>query len=1624
MELSAFKEWDENNWKDWMDGELSNTRYAYIKKIEFMIGEYRNEIQKTEEYNGRQLLELIQNADDAGEDLSDSKILIILKENKLIIANSGTPFSPDGIKSLMTSNNSPKIKKANQIGYKGLGFRSILNWSKSTNILSRGLSIEFSREHAVKFLKDMIRSNPEFKYPANEEFQIATLAVPKVTQRKVENNLTYDTWIEINFDDKEIYEDIQKQINTLGKEILLFLNNISEIKIESIARNETLSLVRTNKRFIEVKSFDYDNNLNYSKKWEVYSQEGKLPTSLRFGEYASQYNYQLKIAVSNKLDDNINRLFSFFKTDVRFPFPAIIHGTFKLDSNRNHLVKDKVNEFLLDRLAELMVKTAISLKQKAKVSWSSLKLLSKRNMNFDPKVEEMGFYEKLIEKIKENKLIPVIGNKYVSIKESPYFYNVNFSNILNYEEFCDLALYTNDEDIIRLINDLEIREYPSKEFVKKINKISSKIIDIEVRARLISLIADKWNFSKDIDKEDMPNLLIDEKGLIINSNSDAILPPERKNFQVPSDLSINFVNSKLVAELSTIYKINSGRELRSRMECFNVQEYAFAPIIRKIVSHARKLIKKTNNSNFSCIPEMIVSIWNIYKENTTEKFPDNLKIPLLTRMNKLRNADELYLGKEYPNGQIMDNLYSHIDNSVFLANKETLGLGNENIEEIQEFIFWLGVSKFPRIKLKEFKGDDYENFVLKSLDYPILVEDEYIKSYEHMIEYKQYSSEITIQYIEELDKILLNSNFEDILIWIISDYKIKKILIEKIETDKNSKFGIWFKSKQGTRNLRYNLISSYILWKFINTKWIKTDNDIKVEPKICCMSKTLSSKIFSPLVEVLYFNIKNQKFVDKNIKSEDVEHILSKIGVAKDFSDLSTDALYSILLKLPNVDPEGQKAKTIYRQIILDKNPSDIDTSDEKYKRFMKEGNLFGFFGESKGYFSRKELNYIENITFCKEIINQKIILDISRRMGARNVKKIFGVEQLSWDTLQCEILDFDLHPLNSEFQMEIDNFKPYIYVYRKNKDHKRANLNALKKLRINICTRLKSNIIHKNKKKLLNLNPYEFITGKNSIIYLLLDCNQRYTNLNNLKNDFDFCDSISEIISTILKVSEIQTEVREMFSKNKNQRDKIIAKFSEGTIDVLKNCRKLLGQVMLNKFEFWSAILRIKYPSYDIDETESDKSLLLDIKKYLVKDTISIEKYYQKIDYDDYNNPNNIPIFKNIITELKISQEDFKKYSDVQIDFSEYYLKELKNFKRENLNLFKNAIYKNLCQRNINNQKKFIDIFNKYDSVEIFNYLDFTDLFFDIRNAYNIFLNKEFSEFNLIIGNLEKLTKTPLSNIFNKNKDAFINKLEASGGAYEQDIDKFIEDIENKSLIYFGQFEVLTNLFYEQYSKPSKEESEDKKIITKKKIIEIKGKAIEFDDNDYSNVLNNIDEDFNHNKYSIQDYISLKPEAFNKKERSKSSHKVGSSAKLNTEIIGFMGERYTYRALVKEYGQEKVNWVSNNAKKARVNPEGNDNEGYDIEYIDKQGKLKYVEVKSSSDNSLMFSISKGEITFGQKNKENYEIVIVQNVKDENIKFIRLPNIFNFNKDETFSDNSKFMVENESFRIKLKLKDN
>ncbi|MBC8434313.1 MAG: DUF3883 domain-containing protein [Desulfobacterales bacterium] len=1236
----------------------------------------------------------------------------------------------------------------------------------------------------------------------------------------------------------------------------------------------------------------------------------------------------------------------------------------------------------------------------------------------------MGFYEKLLDKMKSHKLIPVVSNKYMAVDENPVFFETPYAEILKKfpEVFHELAFHTSDSDVQQLIKDLEIDEYEPKDFIDKLNQVSA-LLNINDRADLILKVAkDNIDYFEPITSREMPSLFVDEGGNVIDSKTQALMPPERSRFQLPGNVTITFISNQLFQILKDKSHAKTGRSLAEKLDCFNIQEYRFDSVIRRIVASTNRFIRKNPGNKEEHIKNMLRSLFLILNDDTeSEKFPANVNVPLITTKAELKNAKELYLGSEYLAGKVMDALYSSIDDTVFVAKKDELGFEQDDEVKVTEFLEWVGVERFPPIKLQETKEEEFSDYVLRKINYPYTTDHtDLIKSYEHFKQRKSYMSpRITINKIAEIDAILEKARFEDILVWLHLDPRINEMIREGRELE-GSTYLIDIRGMRNWRTISHRNISSYIVWKLKTTKWVKTESGGKVKPEICCLSKTLID--MSPLVEVPALNLKDKAFKENNIGLNDVEYILTKVGASADFSAFSTETIYSILSKLETSDPEGKKAKTIYRQIIESK-PRDWSKKAAKEKArndFVEEGKLLAKSDGQISYFPVKDAYYVDNITFCKEIMQKFPIVEIDKRSGKDQVRDIFGVNPL--EDIKFEIDEEpQRHKLDKIFSKAFEIFKPYILAYRLQKKDVNTELNRLKKLKIVLCTDIKASYKHDDVEDELALNPYEHIQARGeTTAYLLLNPEKRYDNLSELKNDIDFCESFAEIISGILKVSENRKDFRNLFPRDKPQRDRIIqSDLDDRDLEKLKKARELFQNPSDLEQDFWQNILEAKGSELTLIEQAEGKDIVKLLADELRIGKILLEELYKNINYEELSIKSNLSHLKQLFEALKVSIEEFNQVSYEQIDFQEYFEREITNEIFKLLNKFRKYLYSQLKDKDIDEKQKFMEYVDEYKENYLNDNYDINkELEIDKKKYFDIlFKTESFKRLNLTYEKLTEQNETDLENLFRDNKEKFQKKLRQTMSFLNEDLKEFLDDTENKSLLFFGEYNELIKRFENEY-KPEETE-EDTGGTIKKKTIKLNDKDAEYDEDDYQSLMENIDEDLNDNEYDMDMHDPEKPEEKPSKGRSGGGGGGGGARRKNTKEIGFVGEYYVYQSLVKKYSKGKVFWVSEYAKTANINPEGKDGLGYDLMYIDDKGQAHYVEVKATNTDDLSFPISSSEVRFGEQHKDNYGIILVLTVCSQNRDFKNLGNIFKYGEDESFTNNTKFSVENDGFRIRF-----
>ncbi len=1310
--------------KEYIKRIKNDSLVIFQKDYARMIKEYKTEKAITNDYNGRQLFELIQNADDAKSDI----ILIKLNKEKRIlsISNKGEPFIKEGYRSLMLSGLSSKIKKT-YIGNKGLGFRSIINWCESVKIHSNNLSVEFSENIRKETYLNLYDENKRRKI--NEEFSFPKTTIPfpflAIPEIKNYSNGDYTTTIEIKYKNKDwILEDIINQVKELNPEVLLFLNNVKSLNFEGF-ENDIQDIIITGKKEIG-RPIDI-----LDKRWIVYEKSGELDNQYQDEDSIEREFYQVKIAIPQDNKNQTDILFTFFPTKVNLEFPFVVHGTFDLDSSRNQLRKSNKNKFVLEKLIELIVETAKKISNE-EISWEPIKLL--RYYSKNRVLEDLGFYELINQKIKELAIFPCIDGKYRHIEDTIQ-YNNNFSTFIfenKYTRTFENLLIPIDNDLKNWVeNNLEIEfvHYDTENLVKKIDLLSTKLKTTNDRVELIYLLSNNSEFNSDGQKY---SILINEKKTIINKNTTVFTPPttKSKKFNIPDFIKIDFLNKDLYRKLLNKYELQESlkkaRGLQRELKTIaNISSFEPANIINKIIIESNRKLSKSKNKKSAneIIRKMIKSLYINYKDLKETTRPDTSKVKLITKSGKAYDANNLYLSSDYPSGKLTEDIFSDVfPKNFFVASRRTLGLGRENEYEVETFLTdFLNVNIHSKFKIVEYPEYDYEKFVFNKIKKP-----------------SNFSgASIRAKKIINTETIFSKIKFEKLLLWILKDKYIFKQIDDRFNDDT-------FYYKTGLqRRYHHSLDSkpSYIKYQII-TKSLYNFSELFIN------NEKLS------FVNDFKINYEHPLFEKYNISEENINNLLLQLGSKENFEDFSIERVSKIITKLKGKDPDGKNAQKIYKLAF------------EHYKKHKTELNLnegtflFAKKNEESNYYPIEDVYYTDNITLPKKIIDQHPILNFPKRVGESQVSKFFGIK--TFKDYEIEIKKIKINEkLTNEINEYLTDIKPYLLTIRlsKIKADKQKQINressSIKNLEIKVCHYIDCNIEGND----IELEDYDFIKS-NNIFYVKLTSN---SDIQELKKDSKFSDIISEIITIVFKVNENKTDFRTSFRNDIDDTEyHTVNEYGE---DLLQEAKELLNMSDYQR-NFWETIFSIK---------EKDLNPKQDLNNQIIKIfNLDFKAIINLIDYQFLSKKNNIEYLKDVFFKLNISIEEFNNKSHRKIDLSKYHFEQLKNYFYSKEKQFKSLLWTKL-NNEPEKQDIFLDLLAKYEKSDSFineisnkNKHKFE---FNIKKAYEQFIKKEFNiEFK------KTTEKMDLDTMYENNKSKFSLK--------EQDIIE--ENTKAKSLLFF----------------------------------------------------------------------------------------------------------------------------------------------------------------------------------------------------------------------------------------------
>ncbi|MEI6766895.1 MAG: DUF3883 domain-containing protein [Bacteroidota bacterium] len=1594
-----------------IEEELQKRKSDYCSSPAYILEHFNIERQNIEAYNGRQLLEMLQNADDACENAKNKKVLIRLSDNILTIANNGEPFNEDGFRSIIYSNLSSKTLQQNKIGQKGLGFRSILSWADEVIINSGGTTIGFSKAIAKRFLENLISESENIsnflKNKSKVKYPIATLRVPELKSEKNIKIDDYDTTITIKLNEK-IIDEVQLQIfSIINKETLIFLNHIEEIEIDSPESKIIFkkSFPNSTKEIVTVESKNLLSGCAENKTWHIKSRSG----------VHKDKNYELEIAWNDEFSDTENVLFSYFKTEVRFPFPALLHGTFELSQDRNQLLNDTEghNEYLTGELAELLIETAIWIASESlNSSYLPLKLLNIDFDKIDSVLHKFNFKETLFAKIKSSTIFPNVNNRYFSYSLKPVFYNSPIASIAFGDDVENLMPECSDESIIEFLNSFPLYSYSITEFsliiAKRINKISNKEL-AKLFFYFVACDSNKKELrSNTFELSDLQECLIDSNNNPIKWNSNIFIHPnDSREFQLPEFINIRFLNTEFTNSLLQELNTDNIETLLAFLGPFGIKKYSFIEIAETLI---REYNSKVTISNADVL-ELHTYLFKLFKNEIKTSNPPALSSEIsalvLTEKKKRRKSNEVYFGKYYGN-KITAQLYNY-DRTKLLAAPIDFGLEIEEENQIQKYFCWLGVEYLPK-KIHCSADKEFAEFAMKNYDYRIKRFDNYFNNYKNYLDFKNelFSySKIYVQSIDGIEQILESNQSETILAWLSLDKELLSGLENNFEPEK-SVIAFWLYNARIERDIHEKQIVNYLKWLISGSAWLKTKSGKIKAPKICTTSATITEE-FSPLIEKPEIDYDASIFKNYNINSDKVDYLLNIIGVNKTISTFETKTLYSILNNLNEIDTSGHKAKTLYRELAVNFDDRNLDINDSEYKIFQLEGKVFCKKNGVFGYQPNSSVFYVDNKRYGESIINQFYTIEIERRRSQDKILKIFGTKPLKGLKLTLAGAPI-FHCLSSKFEQEIESFKAYVYVFRQELDTTGKEKNLIKDIKFKLVTDLSVFLEREQEKAEFSLSVYEYLyLQKAKTIYIKTP--DFITDERRLKEDVSFCSTIAEAFSALIDVDAQRQQIRELFSKSVSGRDDIIrAELDDENLEKLIQAKEILGIVNDPKIHFWHSFLKC-FPVKNIrKDSLTDNSLHEELIKLFPEYHEIITCVFNQINYDDYNEESSLRLIVQLLNATNLTLNTLNKFAYPSLNISELYDLDFKRIKEIKRPEFKNVLY-SLCNNSKEDKKEFLNLLNRYDIlVGVF----INEINYDVEKDLHDQLLKQFEI---------ELNDTPDINfiqIYQSNKNAYESKsidLKISKELANQFIN---ERPDLESLLYFeNSIQVLLDELVDWIGKTSPQELTGPNSMAKRKIT-LGVSSFLFDnlsdlysqlesENIFNTSLSKIKIKKNDDVVSDPTKIKRPPIKPPRKPR-----------QIN-EDIGFVGEWLVYKHLLNSIkNHESVKWVSEFSKQAGINTDGKDGQGYDLEYIPNDAKYpRYAEVKVVGKENA-FHISSNEIAQGEKLRKHYEIFLVRNIDKPEITTIEIiQGPFDYKGRHSFTDNELFSVVNDSFIIRF-----
>lgn len=1193
---------------------IDSLREQYITRL--TPSEYRDDFKRennienetVREYHGREILELLQNADDAytlflkkNPAISmkdDVSVLFEYKDGTLRVSNKGEPFDLDSIKSLCQGNNSTK-DRGEFIGNKGIGFRALLNWSDDIKITSGEYSIQFSSKIANKHLKllkernDIVRIDCE----KNPDLNIPMLSVPEWNESG-NKKAGFDTTIELNVVGKTDGESVDDQVKKFDAFTLIFLRNVTSVSF--LLESEHI------RYFKQVTKESLKTKVSI---WKTANNETVcLGDFYYFDQNEGTFGPKFAIAVPCNFDKNFRgKMYTFFPILNKIsPFPALLHATFDLPPDRNSINAGERNRTLFKELLDFFVQQVtlhFSDKENILGCLSILKPINFKN-EYDFDSPFSGLFIDYLDICKKYVQLQTVNGTFATIA-SGLKLNENYPKSFKGELFKDLVCSNICDDFVQtLLGNNSC--YSLEELTEKINTLTEITNVAEGEQILENVEIFNWWINKYGKNNSVPHLLKNQQGEWLHGNERCLFPkdgkdsikemPQWANFTILNEnycnVLVDFISQKYPVELEKLknaYESNSSNKrlvigLIKEKSSIDFREYS----VINLISPLNALIGDNIDYCVDFLKWMFSNRGVLWDENLDKiyfRLPDcDLDITL---------AKNLYFSTSYGSEyELTESLLGISKQYHAICDHELFDFLNDDsdLNDLVRLLKKMGVVE--RSPIKTANSSDTIPFVDGFKDYFFNSIVQQHREIRDDFEFTLVNSKL--RYIDSIFLTQpLNSN---VFQWLI---EINSQILSLSDA-------VYFKASRQKKNYNPGYFS-YLYFYIRNIKWINIDGN-NYSLSECFITENESLKRFLPSC----ITPKEVKCWCNSVTSpKELKRFLQSMDVPEKFSQLPSNILYSLLISLSKDGSREAKdfTRRIYRQCFLVDNIENLCKESDNRKQFSRYGLVLSrlddqFHPHSEVFFSnRVEVNLMH-----------KHLLHTPLRTGdASKAKSLFFVEKFE-EQISLE----KYFPAESDlsFQERLRKYLPFVYCHRRDKATE-TEKRTFKEWKI----RLASEVFFAGE-----LRPSQSISDFtvlqfNSREWIILVPHQSLNELlKNYKNEIS--DALEQIISMVLK------------SENSDFLQKLVNFFFAEESD----CKHIIQK---------------DFGDYDttingcLEELYGESYYALDFEKYLKAQNHwndSLKARISEIDFAPWNTAlDNLRKIKNLINELQLSKADFE---------------------------------------------------------------------------------------------------------------------------------------------------------------------------------------------------------------------------------------------------------------------------------------------------------------------------------------------------------------------------------------------